>query len=57
MRLLLLIPSCLMVIQWRPRKPELMDLIMEAAADYKDDVGDARSGWRLTFNYGSIAGE
>ena len=46
-----------MVIQWRPRKPELMDLIMEAAADYIDDVGDARSGWRLTFNYGSIAGE
>ena len=57
MRLLLLIPSWLMVIQWRHREPELMDFIMEAAADYKDDVGDARSGWRLTFNYGLIAGE
>ena len=41
MTLLLLIPSCLMDIEWRHRKPELMDLIIEVAADYKDDIGDA----------------
>ena len=31
---------CLLVIQRRHRKPEMMDLIMEAAAERKDDVGD-----------------
>ena len=30
-----------MDIEWRHRKPELMDLIIEVAADYKEDIGDA----------------